>query len=353
MDVLTAFEHQADACRQLGSPMYAELCGRLAGDVIAGGPTARVLSGHEDDPGPSALVLRLLGSLHRLVLDRRAGELATYYPSVGGRWEAEAGSRAAIAVMERVPEAVREWLDRPPQTNEVGRATALMGGLLQLPPDLRRPVRLAEIGSSAGLNLLADRFCYIEASGRTFGDPASPVRLEPAWQDAELEPWPDLRVVERLGSDVMPVDAGTTEGRLALTAYVWPDQTIRHERLRGALRLAQQSPPDIHRQGAADFLADLELVDGTTTVLWHSVMWQYLSGQEQGRATERIDELAARATEGSPFVHLTFEPTRRTPESDHEFLVVLRTWPGGQRRVLGRAPPHGVPVIWEPATRDL
>ena len=60
------FRVQAAACAQLGSPMYAELLAALADDIAAGGPTADVLSGHEDDPGPSGLALRLAGSVHRL-----------------------------------------------------------------------------------------------------------------------------------------------------------------------------------------------------------------------------------------------------------------------------------------------
>jgi len=46
-------------------------------------------------------------------------------------------------------------------------------------------------------------------------------------------------------------------------------------------------------------------------------------------------------------VHLFLEPTRRTPEDETEFLVVLTAWPGGERRILGHAAPHGLPVTWE------
>ena len=352
MDPGEAFEQQGRACAVLGSPMYAGLCARLAEDVRSGGVTAEVLAGHEGDAGPSALALRLLGSLHRLVLERRAGALAAYFPSVGGTWDLEAGSLAALDLMGREPESVREWLDRPPQTNEVGRAAALMGGLLQLGEEHRLPLRLVEIGSSGGLNLLADRFRYLDGDGREYGDLGSPVVLDPAWLGPGPLPWLDLTVVERRGCDLIPVDVRTTAGRLALTAYVWPDQPARYERLRGAMHLAQQTPPDVRRQGAADFLDELDLRDGTTTVLWHSVMWQYLPDEERTRADGRIEQLGERASPAAPFAHLAFEPTRRAPGSEHEFLVVLTTWPGGVRRVLGRATPHGVPVLWEPAPQE-
>ena len=345
MRLVDSFRRQGEACESLGSPMYAALLARLADDIDRGGVTAGLLVGHEDDPGPSALALRLLGSVHRLVLERRAPELALFYPSVGGTWDVDGGWAALERLLGSAPDDVREWLDRPPQTNEVGRAGALMGGLLQLRH--RLPVRLFEIGSSGGLNLLADRFAYVDASGSVQGDPASAVRLDDAWRGRPLTPWPDLAIVERVGSDVMPVDVATTEGRLTLTSYVWPDQTVRHERLRGALALAGQVPVQVQRRDAASFVDGIELRDRAVTVLWHSVMWQYLDRADQDAITARIDALGATATDDAPFAHLFLEPTRRTPDSPHDFLVVLTEWPTGERRILGDAHPHGLPATWE------
>ena len=347
MQMVEAFRRQAEACARLGSPMYADLLTRCAEDIDAGGVTAEVLAGHEDDPGPSALALRLLGSVHRLVLDRRAPELAAFYPSVGGTWDLDGGWAAFERLLASQPDAVLEWLDRPPQTNEVGRAAALMGGLLHLDGPARKPVRLFETGSSGGLLLLADRFGYVEASGSTHGDPASDVLLEGAWEGRRLTPWPDLEIVERVGSDVMPVDARSTEGRLTLTAYVWPDQTRRLTRLRGALAIAQRVPVEVRRQDAASFVEGIELRAGATTVLWHSVMWQYLSSAEQDAVTAQVERLGREATERAPFAHLFLEPTRRTPDSPHDFLVVLTVWPSGERRIFGDAHPHGGPVRWD------
>jgi len=348
MKAAEAFRQQGEACAALGSRMYAELLYGLAHDIDAHGPTRRVLRGHEDDSGPSGLALRLLGSVHRLVLERRAGGLAAYYPSVGGHWNAPHGVPAFIDLLDRDRASVRAWLDRAPQTNEVGRATALMGGLLHLPEEVRGPVRLFEIGCSAGLNLLADRFSYVDTTGKRFGADRSPVQLRPAWRGDHLLPWPDLEVEEAAGCDLDPLDASTTEGRLALTAYVWPDQRNRLERLRGALELARAWPPDVRRQGAADFLEQLDVREGTTTVVWHSVMWQYLPTDEQERSAGLIEALGERTTAKAPLAHLFLEPTRRDAARDHEFLVVMTTWPGGERRILGRAAPHGVPVTWEP-----
>jgi hypothetical protein len=349
VDVVDALRGQAEACGRLGSAMYADLLARVADDVSAGGPAAEVLRGHEDDPGPSGLALRLAGSVHRLVLERRAGALAAYYPTVGGTWDATAGWPAFRSLLAEAPDEVREWLDRPPQTNEVGRAAALMGGLLALRSLHDHPVRLFEIGSSGGLNLLADRFRFVGSAG-SVGPADSPVVLDPAWVGGPPQTEPPV-IAERVGSDVMPVDVRTTEGRLVLTAYVWPDQVRRFERLRGAFDLAARTPYDVRRQSAAELAGSLALQAGTTTVLWHSVMWQYLPTEEQDSVTTRLADLGRTATPEGPLAHLYLEPVRRTPESRHEFLVCLHTWSGGPddgvRRVLGRSAAHGLPMTWE------
>ncbi|HET7385372.1 MAG TPA: DUF2332 domain-containing protein [Nocardioidaceae bacterium] len=347
MEMAEAFRRQAEACRRLESPMYAVLVGRVADDIAAGGLSREVLAGHEDDPGPSALALRMMGSVHRLVLSRRAGELAAYYPSVGGSWEPEGGWAAFRALLAEQPQAVREWLDRAPQTNEVGRSGALMGGLLRIGEEHAHPLRLFEMGSSGGLNLRVDRYAYTDDAGGVFGDPDSPVRLEGAWQGRPLRAWPELQIVERVGCDVNPVDVTQAEGRLTLTAYVWPDQTARLERLRGALQVAARVGAEVRRTDAVSFVRSLELADKTITVLWHSVMWQYLSREDQAAVSARIEELGSAATAEHPFAHLMLEPLRRTPEAVHSFLVALRLWPGGERRILGEGAAHGIPTIWE------
>src|SRR3954468_10428369 len=75
---------QARSCAELGSPLYSDLMQRAAADVEAGGPVFEVLAGHADDPGPSAIALRLFGGVHRLALQGRAPDLASYYPSCAG-----------------------------------------------------------------------------------------------------------------------------------------------------------------------------------------------------------------------------------------------------------------------------
>jgi hypothetical protein len=246
----------------------------------------------------------------------------------------------------RGPE-LRNLLSQPPQTNEVGRSTALYGGLLRLAEVQPLPVRLFEIGASAGLNLRADRFRYDLADGSSYGAPDSPVVFEDAWSGREIAAVPDLRIAERIGSDIAPVNPLSEAGALTLTSYVWPDMPDRLERLRGALEVARKVPVDVRREDALSFLRNVELAEGHVTVVWHSVMWQYLSPEEQAAGDELIAALGAKATPTAPLAHLCLEPMRRTPEAEPEFLIALQVWPGGAPRILGRADPHGLPAYWE------
>jgi hypothetical protein len=343
--LLQTIRVQGQVCTAMGSPMYGDVLQQVAADVEADGVFATILAGHENDAGRLALPLRLLGGLHRLVLDGRAPALRRWYPSVGGAWDAEAGWADIEQAAAEHGDYLRGALDQPPQTNEVGRSAALIGGLLVLVDRFELPVRLFEIGCSAGLNLRADPYRYRHPGGE-WGPTDSPVVVDDAWR-GPLPPAASLRIAERHGYDIAPLDATTSDGELALLSYVWPDQPARLERLRGAISIARQVPAPLHRRNATDAVAELEVSAGALTVLWHSIMWQYLSVAEQDTVSAEIDELGARARPASPFAHLTLEPHRRTPDAPVEFAVRARSWPGGDDRVLGVCSPHGPPVTWE------
>ncbi|BBZ73538.1 DUF2332 domain-containing protein [Mycobacterium paraseoulense] len=342
--LLHTLRAQGRFCAVSGSPMYGELFELVARDVEAGGVFAAILSGHEDDPSRLAVPLRLLGGLHRLVLDGRAAHLRRWYPSTGGSWNAESAwpeIRDAAAVHS---DALRAALRQPPQTNEVGRSAALIGALLRVNSEFSLPVRLFEIGTSAGLNLRADHYRYRFGEGH-WGPSDSPVTITDAWRGA-LPPGGGLRIVERRGYDIAPIDVTGADGELTVLSYVWPDQAARLERLRGAIDVARRVPARLERQTAADAVAGLTLADGALTVLWHSITWQYLSGEERETVRARVRALGGRADERSPFVHLTLEPARGGHDSPIRFLVRARRWPGGELEILGECHPHGPPVQW-------
>ncbi len=334
---------QGEACRELGSPLYGDLLAHAAADLLAGGPTADVLAGHLSEQLSTVLALRMLGGAHALALCGKAPDLAAYYPSAGGAVDSEPGSPHAWAALRRTltenTGAIRSWLSRPPQTNEVGRAAALLGALRHIADEAELPIRLVEVGASAGLNLRADHFCVAGESG-WYGDPASPVVLAGGWL-GDAPPAARIDVVERTGGDLAPIDPLTAQGKLTLTAYVWPDQADRLDRLRGALDIAAQAPADLRLESASATLARTELADGTWTVLWHSIFRQYLTESQRAELADGVSALGASASPSARFGYVYLEQSRAGG-----CPVTLTTWPGGQRRILGSAPAHGLPVRW-------
>ncbi|NKY86363.1 DUF2332 domain-containing protein [Nocardia veterana] len=355
MDLVSQFDLQARACDKLGSPLYGSLLRNIAGDIAEGGPCATVLAGFEEMAFASALPLRMMAGVHALVLSGGAADLAPFYPSSGVALRqcdpAEAWIPFRQAVLDR-PEWIRDWLDRPPQTNEVGRAVPLLAGLLAAVDAMPMPVRLLELGASGGLNLRADQFRW-DSGDIGWGPPDSPVRITdawrgpvPAWLSAAVRRHPRVTLVERGGCDPTPLDPLSPRDSLALRSYVWPDQRERAARLDGALRLAERIPVDIAVTGARDFLAGVELERGTLTVVWHSVMRQYVGAEEWRAVTAELDRLAAASRPDAGFACVAFEP-QNSSDDRNGFRLTVRLGAGAPV-VLARAMPHGVPAFAYP-----
>jgi hypothetical protein len=206
-------------------------------------------------------------------------------------------------------------------------------------------VRLFEIGASAGLNLRADHYLYKFSGGRWGADDAAVV-IDDAWR-GRPPPAADLRIVERHGYDIAPIDVTSDDARLTLLSYVWPDMPTRLQRLQAAIDIAQQIPVDIDRMSAATAVNRLRLARGTLTVLWHSVTWQYLPQEEQQQVTAEVTALGTTAIAATPLAWLSLEPQHHIPESTNDLLVQARCWPDDNAQTLGVSAPHPPPVTWK------
>lgn len=194
-----------------------------------------------------------MGAVHRLVLENRAPDLARYYPSVGGVGATEEAWPDFRSVLEEHREELRRLVVRPVQTNEVGRSAALLGGFLLVARETGLPLRVLELGASAGLNLRWDRYRF-EANGSGWGDHASPVRIADPFAGVSLPPLETPAcVVERGGCNPRPLDPTDEEGRMTLLSYVWADQRGRLRLLREALAAAARLPVRLEEAPAADW----------------------------------------------------------------------------------------------------
>lgn len=326
---------QADACRMIGSPLYAGLLDRAAEDVEVQGPVWEVLRGHEDDPEFSVLGLRLLGGVNRMVLIGREPALAAAYE----KGDAPAAWEALRETVERNATELRQLVDLPVQTNEVGRCAGLLFGFLTVAAETGLQLRLLEVGASAGLNLRWDRYAYA-ADGFSWGPTDSALRLEFELEGEPPSLPPTVEIAERRGCDASPIDASTPEGRLTLLTYIWPDQPQRIARMEAALKVAAEVPALIDRETASAWTERMlaERTPGQATVLYHSIVSQYLSDEERASFFEKVQAAGERTSADAPIAWLRMEPT------DDRADLHLTTWPGGEDRHLARVGYHGTPV---------
>jgi len=334
---------QADVCAAFSSPLYATLLSRAATEVEQDGPCWTVL--REEAPtalgADDALALRFMGAVHRLALEGSAPSLAAHYPSTGGDADGEAAWPAFQAVVAGNVERLRDLMRQTVQTNEVGRCGVLAGGFLLVAARTGLPLRLLELGASAGLNLRWDRYRY-EHDGVAWGDPVSPVRLGESIVAGRPPYDVPATVAARAGCDLAPIDPCSEDGRLTLTSFVWPDQTERLALLRGALAVAEQVPIEVERADAASWL-ERQLAtpaDGVATVVYHSFVIQFVPDPDRERIAAAFARAGARATETSPLAWLRMEWGAGRAETR------LTTWPGGREELIATSTPHGAEARW-------
>lgn len=340
--ILEVLAFQADACAKAGSALYERILRGVLADAEAGGVSARLLAPHDADPLASAVALRLLGAVHRLVLAGDAPALARLYPSAGG--DPLLGDPVApfLDLLREHEAAVADGLHEGVQTNEVGRSAVLVGGYAAVAERTGLPLRVLEVGASAGLNLRFDRYRY-DTGRHVAGDPESPVRFEGVWIGEPPVLPVRFDVADRRGCDRNPIDPTTDEGRRTLRSFVWPDQVERLALLDAALSVASGVAVEVEQADAAEFVeAQLSApAEGMATVVVHSIVLQYLPPERRRRFCAAVEAAGTRATSSAPLAWLRMEPAGDVAE------VRLTTWPGpGADEVLGTSGYHGRPIWW-------
>ena len=340
--IAAGIEFQARHCDHHGAPITASVV-RAMLPLMAGASRcgARIAS-WPGLPLEDAMPLRFAGGLHHLYLSGAESRLAPLY---AGQLPDQSDVDALVAaVVAGHDAALLPWFDGPPQTNEAGRSASLMAGLLWLAQRHGPRFEISEVGASAGINTMMERYHY-NLGGTLAGPAGSPMQIGPDWR-GRAPPAGPVEIVEIAGCDVAPVDLADPAAALRVKAYVWPDAPERLARMDAAIDLAKQRAPDLVAADAADWVA-MRLArpqaEGATRVIQHSIVWQYLGDERRAAITAMIEAAGARATAGRPLAWQMLETNRAT--FLHELTV--RHWPGdGKPRVLGHAHAHGAWVEW-------
>jgi hypothetical protein len=338
-----AFARQIAWCDGNGSPFTARVLEAAWADHERDGALRELLPTWSGDAGADAVPLRVAGALHALALSGREPALAGLYPPRREVFDAALGPAAVATALARHREVVAAYLAVAPQTNEIGRSAVLLAGFAQVARDTGLPLSTFEIGASAGLNQLWHRYRY-RLGDVDWGDPASPVLIETEWRGAQAALPRRIDVACHAACDVAPIDLADEDAVLRLTSYVWPEQRERLQRLRAAIALARELGLHVDQADALPWVrtALASTRTGQATVLYHSVMWQYMPRATRDALREVIAVAGARATPDAPLAWLRFEP----PNADAHMELTLTSWPGGTTRVLAAAHPHGRWIEW-------
>jgi hypothetical protein len=344
--VCDVFARQARYCDEHGSVFTARLLRGLIRAIREEAPILQTVATWQGDPMNDALPLRVAGALHALVLDGDAPELARHYPG-GDREGDEPGLQlAAVDALTSHAHVLSDYLASPPQTNEVGRSAVLLGGFMAIAAQTGLPLRLFELGASAGLNMNWDRYRYC-LDNEVMGDASSSLTLTPIWQ-GELPPAVLPEVVARAACDRSPIDLSSAAQRRRLRAYVWADQSSRLQQLNAALDVAARHPVHVEQADAPEWTEHMlaaPLPEGVATVIYHTIFWTYLPAEAQARIESAIRKAGQAATVSAPLAWLRLE---LSDFHSHPRLL-LSLWPGPQNLHLADAQAHGNAIFWHAA----
>ncbi len=342
--VADTLRRQAASCAYIGSPLYAHLLEGLCADYVAGGVSYEVLHGVTEQPVHDALGLRYLATAHRLALEGSAPELAAAFESCGGAWSGEDLVPAFCHTVEVNRAAFADGLRRNVQTNEVGRAAVLASGFSLISLRHRLPLTVFEVGCSAGLlsHWMHVRF---DTGVSTTGPADSPLRFDSTWWRTPAPMLdPELKVTAAYASDISPIDISDPAGRVQMMSFVWPDQRVRRERLQAAINVALAHPLHVEQADAGQWIADAlraALPEGVSTVVFHSIVWQYLPAATRSMLRDALDSAGAGATPTSPLLWLRMEP-----DTLERAELRLTTWPGGEEELIAHVGYHGSDITW-------
>jgi hypothetical protein len=244
---------------------------------------------------------------------------------------------------------IRHWdelsatvLRRRTQTNEVARCATLLPLLVALP----QPLALFEVGASAGLCLLPDRYRYDYGNG-AIGPRESAVVLQCERRGAET-PVPDRlpEVAWRSGCDLDPISVQDDDEVRWLEALIWPGEGDRLARLRSAVEIARDADLRISARDLRDGIADLveEVPNGATLVIFHSAVLAYVRSGDRSEFVAEVTRLGAQwiANEDANVLPDVAGQLREDERTLHrgDFLLSLNGAP------IAWTDPHGTWVQW-------
>jgi hypothetical protein len=263
------------------SPLYERIAAAVADDP-------ELLVWIRSAPPDAHLPPALLAAVHYLLLESPDHPLAAVY---AGRSDADPAPLFLQLCRDRDEDVMRLLTTRRIQTNDCGRSAVIAPGLTWLAARIATPMALVDVGASAGLNLLCDRYRIDYGPAGATGPRDSTVQI--ACRVAGGQPpiaaaLPPL--ASRIGIDRAPIDLSQPDDARWLLACVWPD-TGRLERTAASIRLAQGDPPLVIAGDGNDALPGVlsRLPAGTAAVIVTTWALAYFGLDDRERFVQLLE----------------------------------------------------------------
>jgi hypothetical protein len=332
-------------CERANAPLYVQIVRGISGDAALKEFAAHVKPGQ-----PQANIL--LASVHFLLLRGDQHALRRFYPNLNG---GHSPSEDAFPHFQDFVQTHRAEMASliaagVTNTNEVARCSTLHAGFRAVAQDAGEPLHLIEIGPSAGLNMIWDRYrVRYTRDGKTseVGPPDAALTVDCELRGDRTPPLgPTPKIASRVGLELNPVDLADPGQRDWLKALVWPDQIERFARLEKAIGIFLQQKVEIRAGDALSLLPDAlaRIPDDQPVCVYHS----YVTYQFSDAMREALDAILTMAGLRRPVWRLSAEGTlARIGEAP----LVLSHYHDGARdtRLLALCHPHGAWLEWQHA----
>lgn len=262
------FKEFSAECKN-SSQLYEHLALKISGDDELLEVASYARSGQ---PVPNLL----FGAVHFLLLKGKTHELRKYYPSiVAYPLKAESAFPHFRDFCLTYKQEIIPLLEQKRvQTNEVRRCAYLYPCFCSLYQQLKKPLALIEIGTSAGLQLIWDLYRYSYGDGRTYGHSLSAVHIESEIR-GEIQPFllPESpSVALRIGVDLHINDLANREDELWLKALIWPEHKERVKLLEQAATLLKTQSVQLVEGDGISLLPNIasQIPEDTVICVFHT-----------------------------------------------------------------------------------
>lgn len=318
------------------SPLYEKLCLGISRDRQMLALAARA----QASPIPNLL----LAAVYYLLIKGAQHALAAHYPRVSNSPapDGDPFPHFRAFCFEHYDEIVHLISTRRVQTNEVRRCVYLAPAFGIVSRRAGRPLAMIDVGASAGLNLLWDRFGYVY-EGQQVGAPGSPVQLTCEFLGDYRPPIPSKlpEVASRAGIDLNPIDVRDPDAVLWMRALIWPEHRQRVDLLLRAIQIAQQDPPPLIAGDALEILPEVlaSIPTETPVCVYHA----FTVNQFPREARERLAALIQAHGRQRDIYRVSAEWIE-TPQP--QLALTAFEQGAGMEKLLANVDAHGRRVEW-------